>query len=96
MNFIQKLREKPEPVKKQIAFWSSFGITLVIFLFWLASITGVTNKVADSLVANIADKAGTPTQSIMASVGSLFTDIKDLIFTPKKITYSAIEVEGGK
>lgn len=93
--YIAGLRAKPEGTRKQIALWSSVGITVVIFLFWLAFITGATNT-ATNAVAQAVDRAGTPAQSMIASIGSLFGDIKDLIFTPKKITYSSIEVTAGK
>jgi hypothetical protein len=94
-SYIAKLRTKPEAVRKQIAFWSSFSVTLVIFLFWLSVITGVSDKFSNTIVSNVVDKAGTPAQSLLASAGSLFGDIKDLFFTPKKITYTSVEVRAG-
>ena len=90
--YIAGLREKPESTRKQIALWSSVGITVIIFLFWLANMTGVSNTVSNAVVSTVVDAAGTPTQSLVASVGSVFSDIKDLIFTPKKITYSSVEL----
>ena len=93
--YIANLRTKPETARKQIAFWSSVCVTLIIFIFWMASLTGATNT-ATNAVAQVVDKAGTPAQSLVASVGSLFGDIKDLIFTPKKITYSSVDVKPGK
>ena len=93
--YISNLKSQPAHIRQQIAFWSSFGVTVVIFLFWLASVTGVTGS-ATSTVAQAVDRAGSPAQSITASVGSLFGDIKDIFFAPKKITYSSIEVRPGK
>ncbi len=92
--YISNLKAKPVGVRKQIAFWSSFGITLVILMFWVASVTGVTGS-ATTAVAQAVDKAGSPAQSLVASVGSLFGDIKDLFFAPKKITFSTVEVRPG-
>jgi len=98
-NFIAKLKAKPENTRKQIALWSSIGVTLVIFIFWLASATGITSSATSSVttaVTQVVDRAGTPAQSMLASVGSLFGDIKDIVFTPKKISYSSVEVRAGK
>lgn len=92
---LQNLRSKPEHIRKQIAFWSAFGITLIIFVFWVASFTTL-GKSTGQAVAHAVQQAGTPAQSLTASVAGFFTDIKDLIFTPKKITYSDIEVAPGR
>ena len=96
---IENLKTKPEHVRKQIALWSSAVVTLVIFLFWLAATTGLSSSAtssASAAVANAVDNAGAPAQSMLASVSSLFGDIKDILFTPKKITYSSIEASPGK
>lgn len=91
---LEKMRAKPDHVRTRIAFWSSFGITAVIFTFWLASfsVAGTPNKA----VASAVEKAGTPGQSLVASVGSFFVDIKDMIFGSKKIKYTEVEVSPGK
>ncbi len=91
---LEKMRAKPDHVRTRIAFWSSFGITAVIFTFWLASfsVTGTPNKA----VASAVEKAGAPGQSLVASVGSFFVDIKDMIFGSKKIKYAEVEVIPGK
>ena len=34
---LHRIRQKPDHVKRHIAFWTSFGITLVIVMFWLAA-----------------------------------------------------------
>ncbi|MES2314897.1 MAG: hypothetical protein V4524_03120 [Patescibacteria group bacterium] len=92
---IENLRSKPEHVRKQIAFWSAFGITLVIFTFWIASFTSV-GKNTQQAVAHAVEQAGTPAQSLTASVGGFFGDIKDLIFKPRVVTYTDIQVAPGK
>ncbi|MCX6718933.1 MAG: hypothetical protein NTZ38_00970 [Candidatus Taylorbacteria bacterium] len=86
---LENLRSKPDHIKHRYAFWSAFGITAVIFLFWLASFTSLGANSRDT-VANAVDRAGTPVGSMVASVGSFFGDIKDMIFGPKKVTYSSV------
>ena len=56
--------------------------------------TGVTSQ-ASSTVAQAVESTGSPASSLVASVGSFFGDIKDLLFTPKKVTYSTVEVRPG-
>ena len=92
---IENLRQKPEHVRKNIAFWTSFGITAVIFVFWIASMTSLGNQTQQA-VAHAVKQAGTPAQSLTASVGSLFTDVKDLFFKPRIVNYSDIIVKPGK
>jgi len=97
MNFetrLENLRQKPEHIKRRYAFWSSLGITAFIFVFWLASFSswGSTSKEA---VANVVSKAGSPAESMIAGVGSFFMDIKDMIFGPRKVTYTSVEVLPG-
>jgi len=91
---LENLRSKPPHIRSRIAFWSSFGITAVIFMFWLAtfSVTGTQN----SVVASAVDKAGIPGQSLIAGVGNFFVDIKDMIFGAQKIEYAEVEVSAGK
>lgn len=93
---LENLRAKPEHVRRRIAFLSSLGITLIIFVFWLASFTGhvskdsVKNSVASALVS-----VNTPAQNLLASVGSFAGSIRDLVFGPRKVTFSTIEVRAG-
>jgi len=87
--YIQQLRSKPEHVRRRIAFWGSFGVTAVIFAFWLASFTAsVVSPQSSTSVAKIS----TPGQSLIAGVGGLFGDIKDMIFGTKKVTYAEVEI----
>lgn len=95
INHIENLRAKPEHIRNRIAFWSSFGITGVIFLFWLAGSSFTENKVQSSL-ASASSKISPPAQSLIAGVGGFFTDIRDLVFKPKKIEYGTAEVTAGK
>ena len=93
-NHIESLRGKPEHVRRRVAFFYAFGITAVIFVFWLASITNV--GIGKSAVAEAVDKAGTPSQSLIAGVGSVAGELKDMIFGPKKVNYSSVTISPGK
>ena len=91
---IETLRAKPAHIRRRISFWTAFGITAVIFAFWLASFTTAINTPHDVSVATT--KVSTPGQSLIAGVGGLFGDIKDMIFGSKKVVYSEIQVAPGK
>lgn len=94
---LEELRSKPEHVRKRMAFWSSLGITAVIFAFWLSGVTSAGSNIkTEGVLASVAEKAGPPAQSLTASVGSLFADIRDLIWTPKRVEYGTIEVVPGE
>ena len=93
-NHIENLKAKPEHVRRQAAFWYSFGITAIIFVFWIGSFSSIGSN-TKTYVASAVNNAGAPAQSLMASVssfassiGSFFTDIKELIFSPKKVIYN--------
>lgn len=92
---LENLRAKPEHVRSHIAFWSSFGITAIIFAFWLGSFNTVNVlSGSDSLAAKV-DKAGTPADSLVAGVGGLFDSLKERIFGPRTIKYAEVEVRAG-
>ena len=90
-SYLENIRSKPEETRKRIAFWSSFGITAIIFVFWLASY----DSAAWSTNSQLAKEAEPPAKSLTASAGAIFTDIKDMFFSPKKVVYPEIEVVGG-
>jgi hypothetical protein len=92
--YLENIRAKPDHVRQKIAFWSAFGLTAVIFAFWLASFSFV-GAPAKATVASAVSEAGAPGQSMVASVGGFFGDIKDLFFGTKTVTYSDIEVTPG-
>ena len=89
------LRSKPEHVRRRVAFWASFGITALIFVFWLASFSAV-GLPASSSVAKALGEVNTPAQSMVAAVGSLAGNLKDRIFGPKKVEFSTVEVMAGE
>ncbi|MFA6404465.1 MAG: hypothetical protein WCW03_00435 [Candidatus Paceibacterota bacterium] len=93
-SYIENLRTKPEHVRRRHAFWYSFGVTFVIFAFWISSWTTLGNT-TKGVVTKAVDKVETPAQSLIAGVGSFFVDIKDIVFGPKKIIYSEVEAVPG-
>jgi hypothetical protein len=92
---LKLLRSKPEHVRRRIAFWSSFGVTAVIFMFWLASFSAI-GPTASGSVAKALDEVNTPAQSMVAAVGSLGGTLRDRIFGPKKVEFSTVEVMPGE
>jgi hypothetical protein len=95
MSLLNNIRAKPEHVRKRYAFWLSFGFTAIVFAFWLGSFNSIrTNSQAS--VASAVEKAGSPASTMVASVGTFFKDIKEMVFGTKKVTYSSVEVRPGK
>jgi hypothetical protein len=94
-SFIDNLSQKPEHIRKRYSFLFSFTITAIIFTFWISSLS-LPNYNTDQNLADVINKVDTPGQSLVASVGSLFTDVKDIVFGPKKVTYSSLEVVPGR
>ena len=92
---LENLRAKPHHIRKRYAFWSALGVTAIIFAFWVGSLRAVATP-APSAVATAVSKAYTPGKSLIAGVGSFFTDISDMIFGAKKVTYSSVQVLPGK
>lgn len=87
---IENLKQKSPETRKKIAFWSSFSIVLIIFVFWLTSFMSLGVNLRGQ-VSSVAGRAYGPVDSLVASVGGLFDDISDIIFKPKKIIYTNIE-----
>lgn len=93
--FLNRMREKPEHIKKRYSFAISFLVTVIIFTFWINSFDFMKGS-RDKAVASVVSKVGSPSQSLLASVGSFFVDIKDIVFGPKKVNYSSVEVTPGR
>jgi hypothetical protein len=93
-NHIENLRSKPVHVRRRAAFWYAFGITAAIFVFWVSAFTSLGVN-AKGTVAQAVQRAGTPAGSLIAGVGSFVVDIKDILFGPKKIEYSTVQVSAG-
>jgi heme/copper-type cytochrome/quinol oxidase subunit 3 len=96
ISYIEHLKTKPEHVRRRFAFWSSLGTTGLIFVFWLATYNTIGSTSNAALAQQQVNRVETPNQTLTASVGHFFTDIRDMIFTPKKIEYKPIEVVPGK
>ena len=58
VQFIDKLREKPEPVRRQIVVWTAVLLTVIIFFFWLYSLA--PNTPAPAAAAAIKKVESTP------------------------------------
>ena len=64
-------------------------------MFWLASFTTSMATPRNAVTEAVA-QAGAPGESLIAGVGGFFTDIKEILFGTKKITYTEVEVSPGK
>jgi hypothetical protein len=91
---LEDLRGRPEHERRKIALWWSGGLTAVIFIFWISSMS-VTQISARQAVSAAIQKTSSPAQSLVAGVGALTGDIWSMIVGPKKITYSTVEVLPG-
>jgi hypothetical protein len=94
-SYVEHLKTKPEHVRRRIAFLGSLGTTALIFTFWLASYTAVGTQ-AQGAMAKAVDRVETPAQTLTASVGDFFIDVKEMFFAPKKVEYKPIQVLPGK
>ena len=63
---LEVLKAKPESTRRRIAFITSSSITLVIFLFWVASL--------GSMTATTTDAVGTPLSSVGTSLSASVSD----------------------
>jgi hypothetical protein len=74
MKKIEQLRKKPDHVKRMIAASVAGGITLVIIVFWVASLS--VSSGSDSAVdASSADIAASPFTTLSASVADAVAPI---------------------
>lgn len=102
---LDELRAKPEHVRKQYAFWSAFAMTAVVFTVWLTSFSTFA-IVPHSSPSNVAAAGAgvpairstgpSPASSFVAAVGSFFVDVKNIVFTPRTVVYSQVEIKPGK
>jgi hypothetical protein len=73
---LENLRAQPDHVKRRIAFLTSLGVTLVIFLFWVVSLSiGTTTVSADAATAS---NVQSPFASMSASVSDAWGQMKDV------------------
>mgnify|MGYP001598524780 CR=1 FL=1 len=98
-SYIENLRERPEHIRRRAAFWWSFGFTIIVFAFWVASFTSIGigfGSGAQRAVSVTAEKIVTPGQSLVAGVGAFAGDVWSMIVGPKTVTYQEVEVTPGK
>ena len=90
---LHRIRQKPDHIKRHIAFWTSLGITLVIVLFWMASISLTKNSSAVSTATNVES----PWHAMAASVGDAWTSFTTSL-GGSTATYQAppLQVTAGK
>ncbi len=91
-NHIERMREKPEHVRKQYAFFSSLGITAIILMFWVASFNG-SFAIDPTVIATEKTEVESPVSSLTANVSDAFTYVKDMIFGVNKAEYESDVVE---
>ena len=68
---LHRIRQKPDHIKRHIAFWTSLGITLVIVLFWMASFSVGHNSSAAVAATNVESPWSAMTASVSDAWGSL-------------------------
>jgi hypothetical protein len=90
---LHSIRQKPDHIKRHIAFWTSLGITLVIVLFWMASFSLNKNSSAASTATNVES----PWHAMTASVSDAWTSFKTSLGA-STATYQAppLDVSAGK
>jgi hypothetical protein len=69
---LHRIRQKPDHIKRHIAFWTSLGITLVIILFWMASISFSQNSSAATTAVGVES----PWHAMTASMSDAWTSFK--------------------
>ena len=69
VQFIDKLREKPEPVRRQIVVWTAVLLTVIIFFFWLYSLAPNTPAPAAAAIKKTESVPG-PASIFSGFIGS--------------------------
>ena len=101
-NFLEKLRAKPERVKKQMAFLISFLIVGIIFVVWLSVIypdfrqNQLTEQKVKNFEPNPASSFSATFSSGISAIKEQFNKIKESIssFSTKPAYYSASTTVG--
>lgn len=89
---LNKIRQKPDHIKRHIAFWTSLCLTLVIVLFWVASFS-----FGGSATVAAASSVESPLHAVTASAGDAWASFTS-IFGASTATYKAppLQVSAGK
>lgn len=99
---IEKMKTKPEHIRRRYAFVVSFSISTLIFVGWIASYglgssPVLADKSKDKTKTEETTKVESPFSSLSASAFGAFDDIKNIVFGSNKTEYSSqIEVVGGE
>jgi hypothetical protein len=103
---IEKMKGKPEHIRRKYAFVVSFSISALIFVGWIASY-GISSSpvLADKNAKEDADKStiattakvDSPISTLTASAVGAFENIKSIFIGSNKTEYSSqLEVTGGE
>ena len=80
IELLNKLRAKPEPVRRLIAFWTSALIVFVLVSIWLAGLPGRLSGTAGTVTAIVeSDKVSevaSPFAGLKAEFGQIFAKFK--------------------
>jgi hypothetical protein len=90
---LEALKEKPESTRRRIAFITSSSITLVIFLFWVASLGTITNstEAADTPLSSVGTSLSASASDSFGALKSAFSGL----FSGPATQKSSIEVLPG-
>ncbi len=102
LEYIEKLKMKPEHIRRRYAFVVSFAISFTILAGWLGSYGLRTSPILaeqNSSTSSVSEaKVKKPITSLTASVGDAFKDIKDIFVGTNKFEYNntgTLEVKTG-
>lgn len=92
-DYIEKIKTKPEHVKRRFAFMVSFAISFMIFAGWIASYSFKSS----AIIAKDNTLIDKPVSSLTASVIGVYDDVKNIFFGSNKSEYSSdvIQISGG-
>lgn len=76
MEFIRRLRSKPEAHRRKVLIISSVGLTLIIFLIWLSVTTSKLASLGEGDVPLERDEIDSPLASFRETFGGFFDDFK--------------------
>lgn len=84
LDFLDKVRSKPNSAKKRIAFFTAFTLTGIIFIFWFVAIYP-SFKEQNELDKKISKLESSPIESVSSVFGSNFLKIKEQFGKIKEI-----------
>lgn len=92
---LHRIRQKPNHIKRHIAFWTSLGITLVIVVFWMAAVSLSQNTTTSAAATAVG--AESPWHAMAASMSDAWTSFTTSLGA-STATYQAppLQVTAGK